>query len=69
MSSRLSVDNATWHSDTVLRMHRQAVPVPWGTPSVCTKTKFDEIKFSFEFYQESVSARTKLESVLDEQIR
>jgi len=29
---RVSFDNATWHSDTVLRMHRQAVPAPWATP-------------------------------------
>ena len=32
MSSRLSVDNATWHDDTVLHMHRQAVPAPGATP-------------------------------------
>jgi len=31
MISRVSVDNATWHSDTVPRLHRQAVPAPWAT--------------------------------------
>jgi len=30
MSSRLSVDNATWNAYTVLRMHRQAEPAPWA---------------------------------------
>ena len=32
-SSWLSFDNATWHGDTVLRMHWQAVPAPWALHS------------------------------------
>jgi len=32
MSGRVSFDDATWHGDTVPRMHRQAVPAPWAAP-------------------------------------
>jgi len=31
MSSWVSFNNATWHGDSVLRMHWQAVPAPWAT--------------------------------------